>query len=301
MATESPRPAPFGHVLTAMVTPFTDDGALDLDGAQRLATHLVDSGNDGLVVSGTTGEAPTTSDAEKSDLLRAVLEAVGDRAHVVAGIGTNDTEHSIQLAKTAARLGAHGLLAVTPYYSRPPREGVYQHFAAIADATDRPVMIYDIPVRTGTPVDTETLLRLAEHDRIVAVKDAKDDLGASSIVLATTDLAYYCGTDMLNLPALSIGACGVVSVVTHVLAGQVRALVDSFLAGDAAKALEIHRGLLPAYTGMFRTQGVIMAKAALRLLGLPSGPVRLPLVCATPEQTDLLRADLVTCGLRLAE
>lgn len=176
MAPTSTPQTPFGRVLTAMVTPFTADGALDLDGAQRLATHLVDAGNDGLVVNGTTGESPTTSDAEKRDLVRAVVEAVGDRAHVVAGVGTNDTHHSIELARAAEQAGAHGLLTVTPYYNKPPQEGLYRHFAAIADSTGLPVMLYDIPGRSGVPISTETIVRLAEHPRIVANKDAKGDL-----------------------------------------------------------------------------------------------------------------------------
>lgn len=200
MAPISTPQTPFGRVLTAMVTPFTADGAIDLDGAQRLAAHLVDAGNDGLVVNGTTGESPTTSDAEKDQLVRAVLEAVGDRAHVVAGVGTNDTRHSIELARTAERTGAHGLLAVTPYYNKPPQEGLLRHFGAIADSTELPVMLYDIPGRSGVPIDTETLVRLAEHPRIVANKDAKGDLGRASWAIAQSGLAWYSGDDMLNLP-----------------------------------------------------------------------------------------------------
>jgi 4-hydroxy-tetrahydrodipicolinate synthase len=296
----TPTPGtPFGRVLTAMVTPFTEDGALDFDGAQRLATHLVDSGNDGLVISGTTGEAPTTTDAEKDQLLRAVLEAVGDRAHVLAGVGTNDTRHTVSLAAQAERAGAHALLVVTPYYSRPPQAGLYRHFTSVAGSTSLPVMIYDIPGRTAAAVHTETMVRLAEHDRIVAVKDAKDDLGATSWVLARTDLAYYCGTDMLNLPLLSVGAVGVVSVVGHLVAGELRQMLDAFAAGDTVKAREIHQRLLPVYAGVFRTQGLILVKAALRRLGLPGGPVRSPLVDATPEQVDQLRADLAAGGVAL--
>src|SRR6266540_780650 len=236
MAPTSTPGTPFGRVLTAMVTPFTEDGELDVDGAQRLATHLVGSGNDGLVISGTTGEAPTTTDTEKDQLLRAVLEAVGDRAHVLAGVGTNDTRHTITLAGQAERAGAHGLLVVAPYYSKPPQAGLYRHFTSVADSTALPVMVYDIPGRTAVPVATETLVRLAEHDRIVAVKDAKDDLGAASWVLARTDLAFYSGTDMLNLPLLSVGAVGVVSVVGHLVAGELRQLLDAFAAGDTVKA-----------------------------------------------------------------
>ncbi len=290
---------PFGRIATAMVTPFTADGALDLDGAQALAAYLVDAGNDALVLNGTTGESPTTTDEEKAALVKAVRGAVGDRALVIAGVGTNDTRHSVEQAKAAEQAGANGLLAVTPYYSRPPREGVYRHFTAIADAAELPLMLYDIPVRTSTPIDTDTLVRLAEHKRIVAVKDAKGDLGASSWVMARTDLAYYCGDDMLNLPLLSIGAVGAVSVASHLVSADIRALFDAYAAGEVAKARDIHRSLLPVYTGLFRTQGVITTKAALNRLGRPAGPVRLPLVDLTDEQLEVLRQDLAAAGVHI--
>ncbi|MFE4610337.1 4-hydroxy-tetrahydrodipicolinate synthase [Streptomyces niveus] len=299
MAPISTPQTPFGRVLTAMVTPFTADGALDLDGAQRLASHLVDSGNDGLIINGTTGESPTTSDAEKDQLVRAVLEAVGHRAHVVAGIGTNDTRHSIELARTAERTGAHGLLAVTPYYNKPPQEGLFQHFTAIADATGLPVMLYDIPGRSGVPIDTETLIRLAQHPRIVANKDAKGDLGRASWVIAQSGLPWYSGDDMLNLPLLAVGAIGFVSVVGHVVTPELRAMLDAHITGDVQKATEIHQKLLPVFTGMFRTQGVITTKAALTLQKLPAGPLRLPLVELTEHETAQLKIDLVAGGVEL--
>jgi 4-hydroxy-tetrahydrodipicolinate synthase len=292
--------APFGRLLVAMVTPFTADGALDTAGAQALEAHLVDQGCDGLVVSGTTGESPTTSDAEKDRLLRAVIEAIDGRATVIAGVGTYDTAHTIESAVAAEKAGAAGLLVVTPYYSRPPQAGLLAHFRAIADATDLPQMLYDIPVRTGTPIATETLLRLAEHPKIVAVKDAKGDLAASSTVLAATDLAYYSGDDVLNLPLLAVGAAGTVSVVAHAFALQLREMLDAFDSGDVQRAISLHHQLQPAFAGFFRTQGVIMTKAALRCLGLPSGPVRLPLVDATAEQVEVLRADCAAAGLDLA-
>jgi 4-hydroxy-tetrahydrodipicolinate synthase len=279
-----------------MVTPFLPDGRLDLDGAQRLAAHLVEGGCDGLVISGTTGESPTTTDSEKQQLVRAVVDAVGDRAHVVAGAGTNDTAHSVELAREAEKAGAAGILAVAPYYNKPPQAGLVRHFTEIADATDLPVMLYDIPGRTGVAIATETLVRLSEHERIVAVKDAKDDLGASSQVMASSELAYYCGTDMLNLPLLAVGAVGVVSVVAHVFTREVVGLVAAHDAGDVAGALALHRGLLPAYEGFFRTQGVITTKAALGLLGLPGGPVRSPLVDATDDEVAALRAALTAAG-----
>ncbi len=286
-------------MLTAMVTPFTADGALDLDGAQRLAAHLVDAGNDGLVVNGTTGESPTTSDAEKAQLVRAVVEAVGDRAHVVAGASTNDTRHSLELARAAEQAGAHGLLAVTPYYSKPPQEGLFRHFTAIADATELPVMLYDIPGRSGVPISTETIVRLAEHPRIVANKDAKGDLGRASWAIARSRLAWYSGDDMLNLPLLSVGAVGFVSVVGHLVTPELRALLEAHLSGDVAKATEIHQKLLPVFTGMFRTQGVITTKAALALQGLPAGPLRLPLVELSAEETGQLKRDLAAGGVQL--
>ena len=299
MAPTSTPQTPFGRVLTAMVTPFTADGELDIDGAQRLAAHLVDSGNDGLIVNGTTGESPTTSDVEKARLVRAVVEAVGDRAHVVAGAGTNDTRHSLELARAAEQAGAHGLLAVTPYYNKPPQEGLYRHFKAIADATDLPVMLYDIPGRSGVPINTETIVRLADHPRIVANKDAKGDLGRASWALARSGLAWYSGDDMLNLPLLSVGAVGFVSVVGHVVAPELRALLEAHLSGDVTKATEIHQTLLPVFTGMFRTQGVITTKAALNLQGLPAGPLRMPLVELSPEETEQLKRDLSAGGVQL--
>ncbi|MBE9374294.1 4-hydroxy-tetrahydrodipicolinate synthase [Saccharopolyspora sp. HNM0983] len=291
---------PFGRVLTAMVTPFDQDGNLDLDLAQELATHLVDNvGNDGLVVNGTTGESPTTTDAEKERLLRAVAEAVGDRATVLAGAGTNNTEHSVELARAAEKAGAHALLVVTPYYSRPPQEGLYQHFWTVADATDLPVMLYDIPPRSVVPIQTDTLKRLAEHPRIQAVKDSKHDLMAGSEVLAGTDLAYYSGEDPLNLPWLSVGAVGFVSVIGHVVGDRLRRMLDSFESGDVAAAREIHNGLLPVYRSMNFVGGVIFAKTAMRLCGYETGQPRLPLPAATDEQVRLITSDLWDAGLVL--
>ncbi len=289
---------PFGVLLTAMVSPFHPDGSLDLDGAQALAAHLVDDlAHDGLVVNGTTGESATKSDEEDLAVLRAVLGAVGDRATVVAGVGTNDTRHSVEAARAAARAGAHGVMAVTPYYNRPPQEGLLRHFTAIADATDLPMITYDIPKRTGTAIELSTLQRLAEHPRIVANKDAKGDLEFAQWGMATTGLAWYSGDDILNLPLLSVGAAGMISVVGHLVGDRLKAMAEAMAAGDRARAAEINRGLLPVYTGCFRTQGVILTKAALDMQGLPAGPVRLPLVDATPEQREVLRADLAAGGV----
>lgn len=292
----------FGRVLTAMVTPFTADGDLDVDGAQRLATHLVDHGNDGLVVSGTTGESPTTSDAEKERLLRAVVEAVGDRARVVAGVGTNDTHHTVELARAAEKAGAHGLLVVTPYYNKPPQDCLVRHFEMAADATGLPVMLYDIPGRTGTPIDTESLFRLAGHERIVAVKDAKGDIFAGSRVIAETDLAYYSGDDALNLAWLTHGAVGVVSVVAHVAAAEYAAMVAAVERSDLVEALRIHQRLLPVVQAVMsrNSQGAITAKASVHALGLiGSRTMRPPLFAASDEQVAGLRAAYAAAGLAL--
>lgn len=298
MAAVSDPGHPFGRLITAMVTPFGVDGSLDLDTAQRLAVHLVDEqGNDGLVVNGTTGESPTTTDSEKADLIAAVADAVGDRAHVVAGVGTFDTVHTIHLAEQASKAGADGLLVVTPYYSKPPQAGLLVHFRAIADATEVPVMLYDIPGRTGTPIATETMLALAEHERIVAVKDAKGDLAASAQVMAETDLAYYSGDDALTLPLLSVGAAGVVGTSTHFSGTGTKAMIEAYERGDVVSARALHRALLPIFTGIFRTQGCILVKAGLRLRGLDVGPVRPPLVEATEHELSHLRADLAAAGL----
>ncbi|MHB8187454.1 MAG: 4-hydroxy-tetrahydrodipicolinate synthase [Dermatophilaceae bacterium] len=289
----------FGRVLTAMVSPMNPDGSLDLVGAQELAVHLMDNGHDGLVVNGTTGESPTTTDAEKVDLVRAVVEAVGQRAHIIAGAGSNNTAHSVESARAAAKAGAHGLLVVTPYYNKPPQEGVLAHFTAVADATDLPVMVYDIPGRTGTPIHTQTFLRMADHPRIVAVKDAKGDLFAASEVMSQTDLLWYSGDDALNLAHLTQGAVGMVSVVGHLAGRQYAEMVAAVVQGNLARAIEIHRQLIPAVNAVMHiTQGVITVKAALHDRGLiASDAVRLPLVSATTDLLAQLREGLSKSGL----
>jgi 4-hydroxy-tetrahydrodipicolinate synthase len=299
MSTAGPAAAaPFGRVLTAMVTPFTADGDLDLDGAQRLATRLVEEGNDGLVLNGTTGEAPTTRGTEKAALLQAVVEAVGGRARIVAGVGSNHTDHSVQMAQEAAKAGVDGVLVVTPYYNKPPQAGVIAHVETIVGAVpDLPVMLYDIPGRAGIAMETDTICRLAELPTVVAMKDAKLDLEAASTVLSRTDLAWYSGQDAYTLPMLAMGAVGVVGTSTHFTARGTADMVAAYLAGDVSRARELHYRLLPVFTGIFRTQGTILVKAGLRLTGLDAGPVRLPLVDATPEQVEVLRADLLAAGL----
>jgi len=256
--------------------------------------------NDGLVISGTTGESPTTSNEEKDRLLRAVIEAVGDRASVVAGVGTNDTAHTCELARQAERAGADGLLVVTPYYNKPPQPALVAHFSTVADSTGLPVLLYDIPGRTGTPIRTESLIQLAQHPRIVAVKDAKGDLFAGSQVMLATDLVFYSGDDLLNLPWLSVGAAGFVSVVGHVVGDRLHDMIDAYLAGQVGEARRIQRELLPVCTGiMTRTQGAIATKAALNLLGLPGGTLRAPLMNATAAEVERLRTDLVAGGVKL--
>ncbi len=292
----------FGTVLTAMVTPFTPDGTkIDFDKAAQLANDLVDLGNNGLVVNGTTGESPTTDEHEKLELLKCVVAAVGDRAKVIAGAGSNDTAHSVLLAKDAAAAGAHGLLVVTPYYNKPPQAGVIAHMHAVADATDLPVMVYDIPGRAGIAISTESMIKLSEHPRILANKDAKADLWAASEVMAKSDMAYYSGDDGLNLALLAVGAVGVVSVTGHIVADRHKAMVEAMQANDVNTAREINRTLVPITEGvMTKAGGAIMVKAALDLLGrVGGGSLRLPLVPATDSQIAQLRVDLAAGGFSL--
>ena len=292
-------PAPFGRVLTAMVTPFHDDGSLDLDGAARVAEHLADNGHDGVVVSGTTGEGPTTTTEECGFLLRAVLEAAGDRLTVVAGAGTNDTAHSVELAQQAAKLGAHGTLLVTPYYNKPTQEGVAAHFTAVADSCDLPVMLYDIPGRSSITVAEETFRRVAEHERIVAVKDAVGNLFRGVRIMAETGLSFYSGDDVMNLGWLTHGACGVVSVVGHVAGREYAAMVGAVDRGDIDLALRTYRGLVPVVDViMHRAQGAMTAKAALQLSGvLQSRAVRLPLVPAGEDLVAEINEVITRAGL----
>ena len=291
---------PFGRLLTAMVTPMKADGSLDVDGAAKLAAHLVDEQrNDALVINGTTGESPTTTDAEKETLIRTVVETIGDRARVVAGVGTNDTHHTIELARSAEKAGAHGLLVVTPYYNKPPQAGLLRHFTAVADATGLPILVYDIPHRAGIAIETETLCRLAEHDRIVGVKDAKGQLAESSWVMRRTGLAFYSGDDPLTLSLLAIGGVGVVGTSTHLTGAGTKEMIESYERGDVAGALRLHQQLLPLFTGIFRAPGTILVKAAMNVRGLPAGPVRSPLVDATEAQVVQLRTDAADAGLSL--
>lgn len=292
--------APFGRLATAMVTPFKKDLSIDWDGVSTIARHLLSTGNDTIVVNGTTGEAPTTSDDEKDKIIKVVLEAVGPGAKVIAGAGNNETSDSVVQAQRAQKAGAHGLLVVTPYYNKPPQAGIEAHFRAIADSTDLPVMMYDIPGRTGVAIEPDTIVRLAEHPRIAALKDAKGDVASTSWVIKRCGIPVYSGDDILNLPLLSVGAVGFVSVCGHTVGPQLRQMLDAWFAGNCAGALEMHQKCLPVFTGTFRTQGAILTKAALNLMGLPGGYTRLPLVDATPEQIAQLRQDLIASGVTLA-
>ncbi|CAB5239209.1 unannotated protein [freshwater metagenome] len=292
--------APFGRMLTAMVTPFKEDGAIDWAGVETIANHLVKNGHDGIVVNGTTGEAPTTKSSEKEEIIRVVKNVVGSGITVVSGAGDNETDYSINQAKRTEKAGADGLLVVTPYYNKPPQAGIEAHFRAMADATDLPMMMYDIPGRTGVEIEPDTIVRLFEHPRIVALKDAKGNVASTSWVIKRCGIPVYSGDDILNLPLLSVGAVGFVSVCGHTVGSQLRAMLDAWFAGDAPRALTIHQELLPVFTGTFRTQGAILTKAALTLMGLPGGHTRLPLVDATSEQIAQLREDLRAGGVVLS-
>jgi 4-hydroxy-tetrahydrodipicolinate synthase len=290
---------PFGRLFTAMVTPFTKSGEIDWAGLEKIAAHLISTGNDGIAVNGTTGEAPTTSDDEKDQIIKAVRKVVGDQVKIIAGAGNNETSHSVEQAKRAAKAGADGLLVVTPYYNKPPQAGIAAHFTAMANATDLPLMMYDIPGRTGVEIESETIIKLAEHKNIVALKDAKGNPAATSYVIKQSGIAVYSGDDILNLPLLSVGAVGFVSVCGHTVGSDLKAMLNAWFSGDANKATEIHQKLLPVFTGTFRTQGAILTKAALNLMGLPGGFTRLPLVDATDAQIAQLKVDLQAGGVNL--
>ncbi|MGW0205610.1 4-hydroxy-tetrahydrodipicolinate synthase [Streptomyces sp. NPDC003233] len=292
MTTSRTTTGPFGRTLCAMITPFTEDGALDLDGARKLAAWLVAEGCDGLVLNGTTGESPTTTDAEKTELVTAVREAVGDRVSLVAGVGSADTRHTVELALAAERAGADGVLVVTPYYSRPPQQAVEAHFRAVADASGLPVMLYDIPGRTGTRIEPDTIIRLAAHPRIVAVKDCSYDFLGTQKVLAHTDLAYYAGCDEHVLALYAVGAAGCVSTVANAVPDRIAAILDAFDVGDTARAAELQLRATPLIEAMMGAglPGTVTAKALLARLGLPAGPVRAPLLPADREAADGLLA-----------
>jgi len=289
----------FGTLLTAMVTPFHEDGSLDIDSAVSLAKRLIAAGNDGLVLSGTTGESPTTHAPEKAELVAAVVEAVGDRATIIAGASSNDTEHAVRMAEQAAQAGAHGLLAVTPYYSRPSQRGVIAHLRAIADSTELPVMLYDIPGRTGVRLTAQSYDELAQHERIVAVKDATGDVGAAAAHIARTGLDWYSGDDGLFLPFLAVGAVGLVSVTAHVAADDFKQVAQSFFHGDNSEAISRAAKLIPLTEAIMGSgAGAVMIKAALGELGhIESTAMRLPQMRANEAEIAVVRSALQAHGL----
>jgi len=292
--------APFGRLITAMVTPFDKDGAIDWDGVATLAQHLVDTGHDGIAVNGTTGEAPTTKSSEKLEIIKVVKSVVGNKAKVLSGAGDNETAYTVEQSKRSQEAGADGILIVTPYYNKPPQAGIEAHFRAVAASTDLPIMMYDIPGRTGVEIESDTIVKLFETvDNIVALKDAKGNIAATSWVIKRCGIPVYSGDDILNLPFLSVGAVGFVSVCGHTVGRELKEMLNSWFAGDAKRALEIHQQLLPVFTGTFRTQGAILTKAAMNLMGLPGGTTRLPLVDATAAQIEQLRKDLIAGGVTL--
>jgi 4-hydroxy-tetrahydrodipicolinate synthase len=291
--------APFGRLLAAMVTPFAEDGSVDLDAVARVADHLVATGHDGVVVSGTTGESPTTTVEEDGQILAAVKDAVGDRATVVAGVGTNTTAHSVELARQAAKIGADAILLVTPYYNKPSQAGVLEHFRHVVEAGELPTMLYDVPGRTGTTIALETYARALEWDHVVAVKDAVGDLPRAAKLV---DLGYavYSGDDPATLGFLAHGGCGLVSVVGHVAGRQLAAMIDTFLAGDHASALATYTKLLPAFDAVMGVPnyGATTAKAALQLAGvLDNRRVRGPLLALDDHELAALREGLLAAGL----
>jgi len=289
---------PFGRLMTAMVTPFEADGGLNVGEARRLAAYLVDEQhNDALLINGTTGESPTTTDEEKLALLQAVKAEVGDRAKIVAGVGTNETAATIDRARDAEEAGCDGVLVVTPYYSKPPQDALVEHFTMVADATSLPVMLYDIPGRTGTPIEPATMIEVAKHPHVVAVKDAKGSPVTSAHVMAETDLAFYSGDDAMTLSLMAVGGVGVVGTSTHFTGVLAKPMMEAFAAGDTGTALELYRRLLPVFTGVFATQGCMLVKAGLAARGWATETLRRPLKAASAEQQAAFVALLDEAGL----
>lgn len=287
----------FGTVSVAMVTPFTATGELDLEQGARLARHLVDNGVDSLVLAGTTGESPTTTLNEKLDLLRTVRQEVGESIKLIAGAGSYNTAVSVEVAKASAEAGADALLVVTPYYSKPSQEGIYQHFATVAKATDLPICVYDIPPRSVVPIAPDTLRRLSELGTIQAVKDAKGNIAESTSLIQETGLAWYSGDDPLNLPWLSVGATGFVSVIGHLAPARLREMHTLFNNGDLIAARELNASLAPLVAAQGRLGGVTMAKAGLHLQGITVGDPRLPIVAPNESEYEALRQDMEKAGV----
>lgn len=288
----------FGSVITAMVTPFRDDLSLDLDRAQEVAAWLLDRGSDGLVVAGTTGESPTLSDREKVDLWRATVQAAEGKGQIIAGSGTYDTAHSVHLTEEAEKAGCDGVLVVSPYYNKPPQEGLYRHFTTVAGATGLPVILYNIPGRTSVRIAHETLLRLAEVDNIIGVKDATGDLAGTTelIAEAPAEFEVISGEDLLTFHLVCLGGTGVISVTSHVAGERMRQMIDMVESGDVAGARKIHHELIPLYKGLFITTSPIPVKAAMALAGQPVGPPRLPLIPATEEEIARIKKAMEDAG-----
>ncbi len=288
----------FGRILTAMVTPFNTDYSVNFTEAANLAKYLVDNGSDGLVVAGSTGEAATMSKEEKLKLYATVMEAVGDKATIIAGTGSNDTKASIELTKEAEKIGVHGAMLVGPYYNKPPQEGFYQHFKAIAESTNLPLIIYNVPGRTGSNILPATVARLAEIKNIVAVKEASGSLDQMSEIMRITpnDFLLYSGDDGLTLPAMAVGGHGVISVASHIVGKRMQEMIAAFLAGDMTKAQAIHLELIPFFKVIFVTTNPIPIKAAVNLIGLNAGPLRLPLVPPTDAEVEQIKSVMQTVG-----
>ncbi len=293
----------WGRVITAMVTPFDGRGAVDFGQAARLARRLADTGTESILVGGTTGESPTLIEKEKVRLIEAVLDSVGDRVPVLVGTGTNSTAQSVAATKQAETLGVHGIMAVTPYYNKPPQSGIVEHFRTIAAATRLPVMVYNIPGRTGTNITPETMARLAEIENITALKEAAGSVDQCSEMVraAGEKMRVYSGDDSLTLPMMAVGAYGVVSVASNVAGRLVSDMVHAFASGDPARARELHLQLLPLFRALFITTNPIPVKAALRLTGFDAGGLRLPLVEATEEQIRAIRVALVQAGVEVKQ
>lgn len=289
----------FGRILTAMVTPFNDDFSVNYNGAAKLAEYLAANGSDGLVVAGSTGEAATLSKTEKLKLFKAVLEAVGDKVAVIAGTGSNDTRASIEMTQEAEKIGVHGAMLVGPYYNKPPQEGFYQHFKAIAEHTDLPLIVYNVPGRTASNILPATIARLAEIKNIVAVKEASGSLDQASEILRTApkDFLVYSGDDSLTLPILSVGGTGIISVAAHIVGDRMQEMVKAFFANDSAKAQAIHLELMPFFKVIFVTTNPIPIKTAVNLIGQNAGPLRLPLVPPTAVELEQIKKVMSSIGV----
>ena len=289
----------FGSVVTAMVTPFREDHAVDYGGAQELASHLLDNGSDAVVVAGSTGESPTLTHREKAKLFRVVAEAVRGRGQLLCGTGTYSTAETLELTQAAEDAGADGLLVVTPYYNKPPQRGLIAHFERVADATDLPIIAYNIPGRTATRIEHDTLLKLAQKPNIVAVKDSTGDFqGISRLIAeAPTTFEVYSGDDWATFGYVCLGAVGVVSVASHLVGSQIRQMIELIETGDVPAARKLHESLSPLFNALFVTSNPIPLKAALEMVGRPAGEPRLPLVPANQEERERVRKALEDAGL----